>query len=138
MNRLFDDVFSRFDSTMPSFFDRSTTWPRVEVVETDKDVRIAAELSGMDEKDVEVSVSDNVLTIEGEKKAHIDDKERHFRERYYGRFERVIPLPFEVEDERAEASFENGVLTVTLPKPPRAAAKMKRIAIASKAKDTKH
>ena len=138
MNRLFDDVFSRFDSTMPSFFERSTAWPRVEVVETDKNVRIAAELPGLDEKHVEVSVSDNVLTIRGEKKTHIDDKERHFSERYYGRFERVIPLPFEVEDERAEASFENGVLTVTLPKSPRAAAKMKRIAVTGKAKDTKH
>jgi HSP20 family protein len=110
----------------------------VEVVETDKDIRIAAELPGMDEKDVEVSVSDDVLTIRGEKRAEIDDKERHFSERYYGRFERRIPLPFEVEDDRAEASFENGVLTVTLPKSPEAEAKTKRIAISGKAKDRKH
>jgi HSP20 family protein len=116
MNRLFDDVFSRFDSTMPPFFNRLPAWPSVEVVETDKDVRIAAELPGMDENDVEISVTDDVLTIRGEKKAEIDDRGRHFSERYYGRFERVIPLPFEVEDDRAEASFENGVLTVTLPK----------------------
>ena len=138
MNRLFDDVFSRFDSTMPSVFNQMSAWPSVEVVETDKDIRIAAELPGMGEKDVEVSVSDDVLTIRGEKKAEIDDRERAFSERYYGRFERRIPLPFEVEDDRAEASFENGVLTVTLPKSPKAEAKTKRIAISGKAKDSKH
>jgi len=138
MNRLFDDVFNRFDSTMPSVFSRTPAWPSVEVVDSDKDVLIAAELPGLDEKDVEVSVSDDVLTIRGEKKAQIDDQERHFSERYYGRFERVIPLPFEVEDERAEATFENGVLTVTLPKSPKAKAKMKRIPVNSKAKDSKH
>jgi len=138
MNRLFDDVFNRFDSTMPSVFTRMPAWPSVEVVERDNAVRVAAELPGLDEKDVEVSVSDDVLTIRGEKKAQIDDKERHFSERYYGRFERMIPLPFQVEDDRAEATFENGVLTVTLPKSPKAEAKMKRIAVNSKAKDTKH
>jgi HSP20 family protein len=137
MNRLFDDVFSRFDSTMPSVFNQISAWPSVEVVETDKDIRIAAELPGMDEKDVEVSVSDDILIIRGEKKAEID-KERHFSERYYGRFERRIPLPFEVEDDHAEASFENGVLTVTLPKSPKAEAKTKRIAISGKARDSKH
>jgi HSP20 family protein len=138
MNRLFDNVFSRFDSTMPSVFNQMSAWPSVEVVETDKDIRIVAELPGMDEKDVEVSVSDDVLTIRGEKKAEIDDRERAFSERYYGRFERRIPLPFEVEDDRAEASFENGVLTVTLPKSPMAEAKTKRIEISGKAKDSKH
>jgi HSP20 family protein len=138
MNRLFDDVFSRFDSTLPSVFNQMPAWPSVEVIETDKDLRIAAELPGMDEKDVEVSVSDDILIIRGEKKAEIDDKERHFSERYYGRFERRIPLPFEVEDDRAEASFENGVLTVTLPKSPKAEAKTNRIAISGKAKDSKH
>ncbi len=138
MNRLFDDVFSRFDSTMPSVFNQMSAWPSVEVVETDKDIRIVAALPGMDEKDVEVSVSDDVLTIRGEKKAEIDDRERAFSERYYGRFERRIPLPFEVEDDRAEASFENGVLTVTLPKSHKAEAKTKRIAISGKAKDSKH
>ncbi len=140
MNQLFDDVFSRFDATVPSFFSPMPTWPKVEVAETENGIRVAAELPGMDEKDVEVSVIDNVLTIRGERKAHIDDSERHFSERYYGRFERMIPLPFEVEDERAEASFENGVLTVTLPKSPRANARMKRIAITGKgrSKDTNH
>jgi HSP20 family protein len=136
MNRLFDDVFSRFEGGVPSLLNRMPAWPSVEVAETDKDVRIVAELPGMDEKDVEVTVNDDVLTIRGEKKAEIEDKERRFSERYFGHFERRIPLPFEVEDDKAEASFANGVLTVTLPKSPKAEAKTKRIAI--KGKDTKH
>jgi HSP20 family protein len=138
MNRLFDDVFNRFDSTMPAFLSRMPAWPSVEVTETDTDVRIAAELPGMDEKDVEVSVNDDVLVIRGEKKAQAEDTGRQFSERYYGRFERRIPLPFEVEDDRAQASFANGVLTVTLPKSPKAEAKMKRIAINANSKETSH
>lgn len=138
MNRLFDDAFSRFDSTLPSVFNQMSAWPKLEVVETDKAIRIAAELPGMDEKDVEVSLSDDILTLRGEKKAEINDRERHFSERYYGRFERRIPLPFEVEDDHAEASFENGVLTVTLPKSPKAETRTKRIPISGKAKDSKH
>jgi HSP20 family protein len=138
MNRLFDDVFSRFDGGMPSLLGRVPAWPSVEATETDKDVRISAELPGMDEKDIEVLVDDDVLTIRGEKKAETEDKERRFSERYYGRFERVIPLPFVVEEDKVAASFENGVLTVTLPKSPKAEAKMKRIAINGKAKDRKH
>lgn len=107
MNRLFDGVFNRFNATMP-FFGRMPTWRSAEVVETGKDVRIAAELLGMDEKEVGVSVSDDAFVIRGEKEAHTDDKDRRFSERCYGRFERRVPLPFEVEDERAEAAFDSG------------------------------
>jgi HSP20 family protein len=136
MNRLFDDVFSRFDA--PSMLGRSAmAWPSVEVVPSEKDVRISAELPGLDEKDVEVLVEDDVLTIHGEKKAETDDSERGLSERYYGRFERVIALPFEVESDKAEASFKNGVLTLTLPKSPKAQEKAKRIPIGGKTA-TKH
>jgi HSP20 family protein len=138
MNRLFDDVFNRFDTGMPSVFGGMAAWPSLEVNATEKDLRISAELPGLESKDVEILVEGDVLTIRGEKKSETEDRSRHFSERYYGRFERVIPLPFEVEDDRAEASFQNGVLTVTLPKSPKAEAKTKRIAINSKDKDTKH
>ena len=140
MNRLFDDAFSRFETGMPSLFGRAAAWPSVEIAESDTEVRVFAELAGLDEKDVEVLVNDDVLTIRGEKKAQIDDRNRHFSERYYGRFERRIPLPFEVEDDRAEASFDNGVLTVVLPKSPKADARTKRIAVKGKATaaDRKH
>jgi len=137
MNRLFDDMFSRFDVPSVSGRGAAMVWPSIEVIPSDKDVKITAELAGLEEKDVEVLVDEDVLTIRGEKKAETEDKERGFSERYYGRFERVIPLPFEVEEEKAEASFKNGVLTVTLPKSPKAQEKAKRIPIGGKS-DTKH
>ena len=133
MNRLFDDVFSRFD--VPSVLGRGTrmAWPSVEVIPSDQNVTVTAELPGLEAKDVEVLVNDAVLTIRGEKKAATEDRDRGFSERYYGRFERVIPLPFEVEDDKAEAAFDNGVLTVTLPKSPTAQEKGKRIAVKGRA-----
>jgi len=137
MNRLFDDVFNSFGNT-PSLLGRMPAWPSVEVVPSDKDVRISAELPGLDEKDVEVLVDDDVLTIRGEKRSETQDQERRFSERYYGRFERVIPLPFAVEEDKAEASVNNGVLTVTLPKSAKVQDKAKRIAIGRTSEDTKH
>jgi HSP20 family protein len=142
MNRLFDDVFNRFDSGMPSVFGRlpgwsSGSWPSLEVNASDNEIRVSAELPGMDEKDIELLVDQHVLTIRGEKKSETEDKGRHFSERYYGRFERSIALPFEVEEDKAEASFKNGVLTVTLPKSAKAQDTAKRIAINGRS-DTKH
>jgi HSP20 family protein len=134
MNRLFDDVFRGFDMApfgSLSGVGRTMGWPQLEVSETDKDLRISAELPGMDEKDVEVLMHDGVLTIRGEKKSEVEDKERAFSERYYGRFERRIPLGQDVDEDKVEASFKNGVLTVTVPKTGQAAAQMKRIAINS-------
>ena len=136
MNRLFDDVFNTFGA--PSVLGRIPAWPSVEVVASDKDIRVSAELPGLDEKDVEVLVDNDVLILRGEKRAETEDQERRFSERYYGQFERVIPLPFAVEDDKAEASFNNGVLTVTLPKSAKAEDKAKRITIGRKAEDTKH
>src|SRR3954447_7708636 len=127
MNWLFDDVFNSFGS--PSLIGRMPAWPSVEVVQSDKDIRVSAELPGLDEKDVEVLVDGDVLTIQGEKRAETEDKERRFTERTYGRFERVILLPFAVEEDKAEASFNNGVLTVTLPRSAQAEDRAKRIAI---------
>jgi HSP20 family protein len=137
MNRLFEDVFNNFGNA-PSLLGRLPAWPSVEVIQSDQDIRVSAELPGLDEKDVEVLVDDDVLTIRGEKKAETEAKERRFTERYYGRFERVIPLPFAVEEDKAEASFHNGVLTVTLPRSAQAEDKAKRITIGRKAEDTKH
>jgi HSP20 family protein len=114
---------------------RMAGWPSVEVIETDKDVRVSAELPGLDEKDVEVLMSDSVLTLRGEKRSEVEDKDRTFSERTYGRFERRIPLGWDVEEDKVNASFQNGVLTVTMPKSAKAAAKARRIAIN---RDTKH
>ena len=142
MNRLFDDVFNRFDAGLPSSLlgrvpSWSGGWPSLEVNASDNELRVSAELPGMDEKDVEILVDDGVLTIRGEKKSETEDQGRRFSERYYGRFERSIALPYEVEEDKASASFQNGVLTVTLPKSAKAQEKAKRIAINAK-KDTQH
>ena len=134
MNRLFDDVFRTFDVApfgTPSGAGHMAGWPSVEVSETDKDVRISAELPGLDDKDVEVLMGDGMLTIRGEKKSEIEDKERAFSERTYGRFERRIPLAWEVDEDKIDASFKNGVLTVTMPKSAQASSHVKRIAVNS-------
>jgi len=129
VNRLFDEAFRDFSA--PSLFGRMPVWPSVEITETDKELRVSAELPGLEEKDVEVLMEDGVLTLRGEKKSEVEDKARQFSERFYGRFERRIPIAFEVEEDKVAAEFRNGVLTVTLPKSERAQAKARRIAINS-------
>jgi HSP20 family protein len=134
MNRLFDDAFRGFDLARLGsgrVLDVATGWPNIEVSETDKDVKVTAELPGLEEKDVEVELVNGVLAIRGEKKIETEDADRLFSERYYGRFERRIPVD-EVESDKVAASFKNGVLTVTLPKSPAAQQKVKRIAINTK------
>jgi HSP20 family protein len=134
MNRLFDDVFRGFDLTpfgSDRFFDRGAGWPTLEVTETGKEVKVTAELAGLDEKDVSVELANGMLTITGEKKSETEDKDRVFSERYYGRFERRIPVE-EVDEDNVSAAFKNGVLTVTMPKVAHAQSKVKRIAINGK------
>ena len=134
VNKLFDDLFRGFDS--PSLFGRvaprNGTWPSVEFSENDKEIRVMAEVPGLDENDIEVMLEDGVLTLRGEKKSETEDQDRQFSERYYGRFERRLGLGREVEQDKVEATFKNGVLTVTLPKSEKAQANAKRIAISSK------
>jgi HSP20 family protein len=127
MNRLFDEAFRSFDT--PALFGQMPSWPSVEVNETDNEVRVSAELPGMDENDVDVLLEDDGLTIRGEKKSEFEDKDRHFSERFYGRFERRIPLGFDAEQEKVNAAFKNGVLTVTIPKSAEAQRNTKRIPI---------
>lgn len=133
VNRLFDDVLRGFDSRLPALGRFSSFggggWPNVEVSDGEKEIRVTAEVPGLEEKDIEVLLEDGVLTLKGEKRSETEDKDRQFSERFYGRFERRIPLGYEVEDDKVSADFKNGVLTVALPKTERAQAKAKRIAI---------
>ncbi|WP_454857893.1 Hsp20/alpha crystallin family protein [Rhizobium binxianense] len=134
VNRLFDDVFRGFGSGLPSFGNGSAFsagWPSVEISDTDKEIKVTAEVPGLEEKDIEVLLNDGVLTLKGEKRSESEDKDRQFSERYYGRFERRIPLGVEVKDDQVDARFKNGVLTVTLPKSEKAQSQVKRIAIKS-------
>jgi len=136
VNRLFDDVFRGFDSRLPALGRFSSFggggWPNVEVSDGEKEIRVTAEVPGLEEKDIEVLLEDGVLTLKGEKRSETEDKDRQFSERFYGRFERRIPLGYEVEDNKVSADFKNGVLTVALPKTEPAQAKAKRIAINGK------
>jgi len=130
MNRLFDDAFRSFD-VGPFGSPALMGWPNIELDETDKEVRVTAELPGLDQKDVAVELANGVLTISGEKKSETEDKERLFSERYYGRFERRIPVD-DVDQDKVAASFKNGVLSVSLPKSATAQQKVKRITINGK------
>jgi HSP20 family protein len=131
MNRLFDDVFRGLDLGPVRFdrmFDRAWSWPSIEVSENDREVRVTAELPGLDEKDVEVQLSNGVLAIKGEKRTATEDKDRLFSERFCGRFERRIPVD-DIDEDKVSASFRNGELVVTLPRSAEARRNVKRIAI---------
>jgi HSP20 family protein len=119
MNRLFDDVFRGMPTAGGAQGGTGQfIQAQMNVSETDKEIRITAELPGVDQNDVDVSLDDDVLTIRGEKKfEQKEEKENfHFVERSYGTFQRSVRLPFPVDPEQVKASFENGVLTVSLPK----------------------
>jgi HSP20 family protein len=129
VNRLFDDVFRGFD--LPSFagFGGGAAWPNLELGESDREIRITVELPGLKQSDVELSVAEGVLTLRGEKKMETEDAERGYSERSYGRFERRIALPRGVEPDKANASFNDGVLVITLPKSAAANENVHRIPI---------
>lgn len=131
MNRLFDDVFRGFGPlgrVGNPLMEGQFTWPRLELSETDKSVTVTAELPGLIEKDVQVEIANGVLSIRGEKKAERSGDSKFVSERYYGSFERQISLEG-VEEDKAQADFKNGVLTVTLPKSEQSNRNVKRIAI---------
>jgi len=131
MNRLFDDVFRSFDPLGRlgnPLIEGQFAWPRLEVGETDKAVTVSAELPGLTEKDVQVEMANGVLSIRGEKEAERSDDSKFVSERYYGSFERQIPLDG-IEHDRAKVDFKNGVLTVTLPKSEQQTRNVKQIAI---------
>jgi HSP20 family protein len=116
MNRMFDDVIRGFDVAPFGLASLGGLgWPQIDIEETDKEVRITAELPGLDEKDVSSEIANGVLSISGEKKSESEDKARRFSERHYGRFERRIPLD-DVDEDKVSAAFKNGVLTITVPK----------------------
>ncbi len=127
MNRLFDDFFRGWDLPAASRFGWSAGWPSAEVSETDKEVKVVAELPGLEEKDVDVTLHDGVLTLKGEKKAESNGS--IYSERWQGSFQRSIQLGPEVDPDKVTASFKNGVLTITLAKRPEAQSQVKRIPI---------
>ena len=133
MDRLFES-FGR-EVGWPMAESRSAAMgPSIDVSETETEIKIDADLPGVDEKDVDVVITDNVLTIKGEKKSEKEEKKKDFHlvERSYGSFSRSLTLPFAVDADKAKATFKNGVLSISLPKPPEIKEKAKKIAISAK------
>lgn len=109
-------------------------FPAVDVADSGAGYQITAELPGIDEKDVEVTVAEGVLTIKGEKKAEKEEKKKDYyrAERSFGAFQRSFELPDSVDQAKIDANFQKGVLTVTLPKTIAAQNAAKKIAINAK------
>ena len=135
IDRLFEDFGGGFwrPAFARSAFDVvPSTWsavPAVDVSDTEKAYEITAELPGIDEKNVEVKVANNVLTIKGEKQEEKEEKKKDYylRERNFGSFERSFQIPDGVDNDKIEAKFKKGVLTVVLPKKVEAQKAAKRI-----------
>ena len=130
MDRLLD-AFSRDFHLPRGAGDAELGMPLVDVAETDEGLTVTAELPGMDEKDIEVDLTNKVLTLKGEKKAEKEEKKAdyHFRERSYGSFSRSVAVPFDVDPDKDDASFSKGVLTIAVPRPPEAKREIKKIAV---------
>lgn len=121
IDNLLDDFFHGF--TLEPFRFEGTSEkkafiPKLNVAETDKELEVTAELPGLEEKDVDLSISQDLLTITGEKKEEIkDEKKNYYRyECNYGSFQRSVPIPSDVDTDKAEATFKKGVLKVVIPK----------------------
>lgn len=135
-NRLFDDFMRSWLSPMPMSLDRfgdiaGFAWPRIDIDESDREVRVTADLAGLDRDDVDVSVADGVLTIRGEKKHEDEDVGRHHyrRERFYGAFSRSVQVPADVDLDRIKAKMKRGVLRITMPKLKGRATRGRRITV---------
>ena len=137
IDRVFDQF--RHDFKLPSLTTKNeigmpqVMMPRIEVSETDGTLEVSAELPGVTEKDIDVTATDNMLTIKAEKKMETkEEKDNIFvSERSYGMFQRTIPLSFEIDPSSVEANFANGVLKVSLPKPPEVQQKSNKIEVKS-------
>ena len=133
MNRLFEDFCSDW-GVEPSgglSLSEQDYVPAVDVAETDKDITVTAELPGMDQKDIEVTLNEDVLTIRGEKKQEKEHKDArcYHRECSYGAFVRSIQLPGQVNQDQVKASFKKGVLKIQMPKLESETSKSKKITI---------
>lgn len=132
MNQVFESFWGKADRPFAGVdwpFGEQT--PRSDVVETEQGVEVTVELPGMEQKDVEVSLSGDTLTVKGEKKIEKQEEKKGYyvSERSYGSIYRTIPLPSGIDTDKADASFRNGVLAVKIPHSPEAKAKVKRIEV---------
>ena len=123
-------------SAAPEFFAQPMSWlPPTDITENDVELTLTAELPGLEQKDVEISIQDGMLLLRGEKteeRKEGDEKRYHLFERHYGAFQRAFTLPRIVDANKITAEFEKGVLKVHMPKTAEAQAKTRKIEIAAK------
>jgi HSP20 family protein len=133
MDRLFDDFFTPAEPRSFAGGQTARMWPSIDVDESPDAYKVTAELPGIDPKDVNIELKDNVLTLSGEKREEKKEGEeggqRYYAERTWGRFQRSIPLPSEVDPDQCDASFRDGLLSVTLRKNPKARDQARRIEV---------
>ena len=133
MDRMFDDFFTGAGGR--GLQPASATWqgvmPTLNVTESEQELVVTAELPGLDNKDFEVTLSGDVLTIKGEKKSEHEEKngDAHYMERRFGSFSRAVRLPFEIKDEKVDAKYDKGVLTIRVPKPAEAQRAVRQIEV---------
>ena len=115
MDRLFDDAFTRPLSVRDGW---SMSSPAIDMYQTDNEVVVKASIPGIKTEEVQINITGDVLTLKGEVSQDEERKDRawHIREHRFGPFERSVALPTAVKSDKAEAVFENGILTITLPK----------------------
>ena len=114
---IFDHFFD--DWSVPSLFGEDKTWmPAFDITENEKEYIVTAELPGIDPKEIDVTLTDGILSVKGEKKEEKEEKEKDYHrvERRYGSFHRSFRIPGEVKSDKVDANFKDGVLRLTLPK----------------------
>ncbi|MDH3518912.1 MAG: Hsp20/alpha crystallin family protein [Myxococcales bacterium] len=135
LDRVFDELWRGFSHPLVQVGSPGLYAPRVDFTETDDEIRVAAELPGLEEKDIAVALNDGVLTIEGERKDEHEegDEAKGFRhvETFRGSFRRAIRLPADIDEKAVTATYKAGVLTVTLPKLPQEQPEARTIPITS-------
>ncbi|MFW5800310.1 MAG: Hsp20/alpha crystallin family protein [Spirochaetota bacterium] len=132
MNDLFEDFFEDWDLPLESDSLQSASYtPRLDITEDDNNIYVNAELPGVKEKDIDVELKDNMLTISGEKKEETEEKEKKYHrvERSYGYFQRSVNLSSKVDEDKIKASYKDGILSITLPKVEGEESKSKKIQI---------
>jgi HSP20 family protein len=132
VDRLFNDVLGSWERPgWPAPGEPAMMMPKLDIAETETAYEVTADLPGVEEKDVDVSLSEGVLRIKGERKSEKEEKKKNFHrvERSFGSFERAIALPEGIEADKISASFKQGVLKVTLPKTVKAKESAKRIEV---------
>jgi HSP20 family protein len=129
-----DRIFADFGKDLPEAAAFGKAFPAVDINETETGLELSAELPGVAEKDIDISVAGKTLTIKGEKSAEktVSEKDKQISERSYGAFRRMMTLPFAPVSDSIEAHMENGVLTVVLPRPAESEDQPKKIEVKRK------